>query len=161
MPSPAAESRHATHVEDLLHQRGASHLRARKYGSAVLVESGPASDPVKHFRLRRESSVLWRLDMATHTGRWEPTPSRSDRRPGNDRRGRLPVDAYAHRVEPGANFRSRVLARAEKRTPRKLVELDYLLGVYDGHRMGGLRFRIGTGPFLDDNASSSPCSRGF
>jgi serine/threonine-protein kinase HipA len=33
------------------------------------------------------------------------------------------------------------------------VELDYLLGVYDGHRMGGLRFRIGTGPFLDDNAS--------
>jgi hypothetical protein len=76
MPSPAAESRHATHVEDLLHQRGASHLRARKYGSAVLVESEPASDPVKHFRLRRESSVLWRLDMATHTGRWEPTPFR-------------------------------------------------------------------------------------
>lgn len=76
MPSPAAESRHATHVEDLLHRRGAAHLRARKYGSAVLVESGPTSDPVKHLRLRRETGQLWRLDIASHTGRWEPTPFR-------------------------------------------------------------------------------------
>jgi serine/threonine-protein kinase HipA len=44
------------------------------------------------------------------------------------------------------------LARAAKRTERRLMELDYLLGVYDGHRMGGLRYRIGAGPFLDDNA---------
>lgn len=43
------------------------------------------------------------------------------------------------------------LAREAKRTERKLLELDYLLGVYDGHRMGGLRYRIGSGPFLDDN----------
>lgn len=49
------------------------------------------------------------------------------------------------------------LARSEKRKPRPLVELDYLLGVYDGHRLGGLRFRIGDGPFLDDNqALASP-----
>jgi serine/threonine-protein kinase HipA len=33
-----------------------------------------------------------------------------------------------------------------------LTELDYLLGVYDGHRMGALRYSIGGGPFLDDNA---------
>jgi serine/threonine-protein kinase HipA len=32
-----------------------------------------------------------------------------------------------------------------------LVESDYLLGVYDGHRLGGLRFRIAGGPFLDDD----------
>lgn len=43
------------------------------------------------------------------------------------------------------------LARDHKRPERKLVELDYLLGVFDGHRMGGLRLRIGDGPFLDDN----------
>jgi serine/threonine-protein kinase HipA len=43
------------------------------------------------------------------------------------------------------------LARAEKRRERTLVESDYLLGVYDGHRLGGLRFRIEGGPFLDDN----------
>lgn len=44
------------------------------------------------------------------------------------------------------------LAREEKRPERRLMELDYLLGVYDGHRMGGLRFRIDDGPYLDDNA---------
>lgn len=44
------------------------------------------------------------------------------------------------------------LAREQKRKERTLVELDYLLGVFDGHRMGGLRFRIEGGPFLDDNA---------
>lgn len=44
------------------------------------------------------------------------------------------------------------LAREQKRAQRRLVEIDYLLGVFDGHRMGGLRFRIGDGPYLDDNA---------
>ena len=43
-------------------------------------------------------------------------------------------------------------AREENRRERKLRESDYLLGVHDRHRMGGLRFRITTdGPFLDDN----------
>jgi serine/threonine-protein kinase HipA len=42
-------------------------------------------------------------------------------------------------------------ARTENRRERTLVESDYLLGVYDGHRLGGLRFRIDGGPFLDDN----------
>ena len=43
------------------------------------------------------------------------------------------------------------LAREEGRTPRRLTEVDHLLGVYDGHRLGGLRFRVQGGPFLDDN----------
>jgi serine/threonine-protein kinase HipA len=44
------------------------------------------------------------------------------------------------------------LARAEKRKERTLYESDYLLGVYDAHRMGALRFRThSSGPFLDDN----------
>jgi serine/threonine-protein kinase HipA len=43
------------------------------------------------------------------------------------------------------------LAREARRPERKLLELDYLLGVYDGHRMGALRYRVGDGPFLDDN----------
>ena len=44
------------------------------------------------------------------------------------------------------------LAREEKRDERKLMESDYLLGVYDEHRMGALRFRINPdGPFLDNN----------
>ncbi len=49
--------------------------------------------------------------------------------------------------------REALLARAEKRRERTLRELDYLLGVYDGHRLGALRFRVDGGPFLDDNAA--------
>lgn len=49
------------------------------------------------------------------------------------------------------------LAREDKRRERNLRELDYLLGVYDGHRLGALRFRRAGGPFLDDNTElSSP-----
>ncbi len=47
--------------------------------------------------------------------------------------------------------REALLARAQKRRERTLRELDYLLGVYDGHRLGALRFRVEGGPFLDDN----------
>lgn len=77
MPSPAAESHHAARVQTLLHERGAVHLRARKRGIAVIVESGRAAGPVHHFRLRRDTVHLWKLDMATHTGRWQPTPFRA------------------------------------------------------------------------------------
>lgn len=49
-------------------------------------------------------------------------------------------------------------AREAGRRPRTLLELDYLLGVFDGHRLGGLRFREGEGtPFLDqDHELASP-----
>lgn len=42
-------------------------------------------------------------------------------------------------------------ARAGERNVRPLLESDYLLGVYDDHRMGALRFRLGDDePFLDN-----------
>ena len=45
-----------------------------------------------------------------------------------------------------------LLARKEDRKPRPLFETDYLLGVFDGHRMGALRFKENEeGPFLNDN----------
>jgi serine/threonine-protein kinase HipA len=48
--------------------------------------------------------------------------------------------------------REAVMARIEERNPRKLMESDFLLGVFDGHRMGALRFkREEDGPFLNDN----------
>ncbi len=48
--------------------------------------------------------------------------------------------------------REAALARKENRPARKLFETDYLLGVYDGHRMGALRFKLGEdGPFINDN----------
>jgi serine/threonine-protein kinase HipA len=50
------------------------------------------------------------------------------------------------------NRREAQLAREEGRKERKFLESDYLLGVYDEHRMGALRFRVNsTGPFLDNN----------
>ena len=47
--------------------------------------------------------------------------------------------------------REAVMARAENREEQKLFETDYLLGVYDGHRMGGIRFKLKNGTFLNDN----------
>ena len=76
MPKPKADPHHATRVQEALHAAGATHLRARKHGAAVMVESGPEDDPVKHFRVRRETVHLWCLDMANHRGRWERTPFR-------------------------------------------------------------------------------------
>lgn len=44
------------------------------------------------------------------------------------------------------------LARKEQRKSNTLFQTDYLLGVYDGHRMGGLRFKLAQdGPFLNNN----------
>jgi serine/threonine-protein kinase HipA len=54
--------------------------------------------------------------------------------------------------------REAALAREEGRIQNNLFEMDYLLGVYDGHRMGGLRFKLDSdGPFLNDSkAMASP-----
>lgn len=48
--------------------------------------------------------------------------------------------------------REAVMARMEKRPQRNLMPSDYLLGVYDEHRMGALRFKESKdGPFVNDN----------
>ncbi|MBO4394895.1 MAG: type II toxin-antitoxin system HipA family toxin [Eubacterium sp.] len=55
--------------------------------------------------------------------------------------------------------REAIYASEEGRVPRKLTESDYLLGVYDEARMGGLRFKTETdGPFLssDDRLATPP-----
>lgn len=54
--------------------------------------------------------------------------------------------------------REAVKARLEDRPRRRLMESDYLLGVFDESRMGALRFKSDRdGPFLDnDSAHSTP-----
>lgn len=48
--------------------------------------------------------------------------------------------------------REAVKARLEERSARRLMESDYLLGVYDESRMGALRFKTDVnGPFLDND----------
>lgn len=56
------------------------------------------------------------------------------------------------------NKRERILAEKEARKPRKLYDSDYLLGVYDEARMGGIRFKANPdGPFLsDDKETAAP-----
>lgn len=54
--------------------------------------------------------------------------------------------------------RERLNANKEGRKPKKLLDSDYLIGVYDEVRMGALRFKTEKdGPFLsDDNGTSVP-----
>lgn len=48
--------------------------------------------------------------------------------------------------------REAIIAKKEERKPKRLTDIDFLLGVYDETRMGGLRFSVTEdGPFLSDD----------
>lgn len=54
------------------------------------------------------------------------------------------------------NKRERILVEKESRKPSKLYDSDYLLGVYDETRMGGIRFKVNPeGPFLSDDKETA------
>lgn len=54
------------------------------------------------------------------------------------------------------NKRERIIAEKEGRKPSKLYDSDYLLGVCDGTRMGGIRFKLKTdGVFLSDDRETA------
>ncbi len=54
------------------------------------------------------------------------------------------------------NKRERLLAEKEKRKPSKLYDSDYLLGVYDELRMGGIRLKADIeGSFLSDDKDTA------
>lgn len=54
------------------------------------------------------------------------------------------------------NKRERLLAEKEGRKPRKLHDSDYLLGVYDETRMGGIRFKLDMdGDFLSNDKDTA------
>jgi hypothetical protein len=76
MPNHVAERLHAESLEALLRARDLTHLRVRRYGVLLVVESGPKEDAVAHARLRRQGAHIWGLEMPTHTGAWETTPFR-------------------------------------------------------------------------------------
>jgi hypothetical protein len=76
MPRYQAEDSHAKAAERLLNARGFDHLRARKHGATIIVESGPKGDVYKHLRLTRDGVHVWFLHIANRRGRWEPTPFR-------------------------------------------------------------------------------------
>lgn len=52
--------------------------------------------------------------------------------------------------------KERLLAEKENRKPRKLMDSDFLLGVYDETRMGGLRFKLNPdGEFLSNDRDTA------
>lgn len=53
-----------------------SHLRVRRRGDLLTLESGPAEAPRRHARLRRVTVHLWRLEMPASSSRWDLTPFR-------------------------------------------------------------------------------------
>jgi hypothetical protein len=74
MPKLVAEDSHVNQlraafaaIDDL------DHLRVRRRADLAVVESGPVEAPIAHARFRRVSARLWTLEMATHTGRWQPS----------------------------------------------------------------------------------------
>ena len=69
----SAETYEASDLQKFLREKGHKHLRVRKYGALLIIESGPNDDPVSHARFRRVTVNYWTLEMATHTGKWEHT----------------------------------------------------------------------------------------
>jgi len=75
MPALQAEEVHLDEVDDFLEgKQRLQHLRARKRGACIIIESGPKTDACAHARLRRVSAQQWALEMPDHRDRWEPTP---------------------------------------------------------------------------------------
>jgi hypothetical protein len=72
--APTTLAEHAAGIERLLHILGYDHLRARVVRNAILVESGPASDPEVRLRFHPIERDNWHVDVRTHANRWEPIP---------------------------------------------------------------------------------------
>ncbi len=99
---------------------------------------------------RTRLSLTLDPDLMPYSGRQYPTGKNifglfADASP--DRWGRILM-----------NKRERILAEKEGRKPSKLHDSDYLLGVYDETRMGGIRFKSDPeGPFLsNDKETAAP-----
>lgn len=71
MPKLSADETHVWIVEDFLADRPKlKHLRARKRGDTITLESGSKADPIAHARLRRVTAQWWSFELPDHRGRW-------------------------------------------------------------------------------------------
>jgi hypothetical protein len=72
-----AESHHVDAVLD--HLAGFDHLghvRARRRGDLITLESGPEERPIPHTRFRRVSAHRWQIEMPMRGGKWDGSPAR-------------------------------------------------------------------------------------
>ena len=78
MPKLAADPFDVDSVEDYLERHPElAHLRVRKYGALLILESGSRKDPIRHARLRRVTRQWWTPEVYSHTGDWSPLPERA------------------------------------------------------------------------------------
>ena len=71
MPAPPIAAWTAGDLQQKLHdQYGLRHLRVRKRGLLLTLESGPDDDPYRHVRFRRDTVHLWTVEAASR-GKWE------------------------------------------------------------------------------------------
>ena len=81
MPKFHADEFDEKRLKALLRERKPlKHLRVRRRGDMLTLESGATADPHAHARLRKVSQSLWILEMPSHT-RWQPTPFRETMEP--------------------------------------------------------------------------------
>jgi hypothetical protein len=74
MPKLSVTEADVSAVEHWLRQHeDLNHIRVRKRGDMLILESGPVHDSVPHARLRRRELGIWVLEMP-YRSRWEPTP---------------------------------------------------------------------------------------
>ena len=81
MAKPRVDELDFDSAEEFLAERPqCRHLRVRRRADLLTIESGSPRDPVPHARLRQVTVHLWRLEMPTHSERWETTPFRDQLR---------------------------------------------------------------------------------
>jgi hypothetical protein len=75
MPKPTIGEREVAAAELFLKQHGYSHV-ARSRADLLTLVTRDDGWPVARFR--RLGQRVWRLEMPTHTGRWQSTPMTAD-----------------------------------------------------------------------------------
>lgn len=74
MAAPPIDSWEAEDLQQKLHRVcGLDHIKVRKHGRLLLLESGDPADAVRHARFKRDTVHLWLLEMPNSAGRWEST----------------------------------------------------------------------------------------
>lgn len=61
-------------IRHFLKKIGADHIHVQRKGHEILLQSGTSMSPIPHVRFKKQTSRLWTMDIATHTGDWENTP---------------------------------------------------------------------------------------
>ena len=71
MPQFAEDPFAVISLKDIIEKNGLAHLRVRKHGDLLIIESGPKQDPVQHLRMRRVTRQWYALEIHDHYGHWQ------------------------------------------------------------------------------------------